>query len=535
MSVPNRRLLMGEETAQQAYDRLSVDRAPVEDLGRQMAELTIPSVYPPEGYKTGDDIPGNNQSVGAQCVNTLASNLMFLAFPPGQPIFRLEAIEYEVQQQVEQDPELWAEIKVALSRLEMSHRKRLQTTPIALTYVQYIKGLLVCGNMLWKHVTLDAPTCHLPSCYVVQRNTQGQPLITIHKETMALASMDADLREFILGLEKFRDLRDKKPWEREVCVYSVCALDTSGSEPTWQYWQELDGGDMLPDTDVETDFDAPPMWPGWLIPVFGQNWGQGYVELFRGDLYSIEAQASSLNDIVALCGFALVGVRPDGQTSIKQIREAKNLSTIPGDMENDVSVFTSQKTADGSFVSNNIQLIARRLAAAFLLQSSIQREGERVTAEEVRRIGQEVDKAMGGTYTSVAQNNQRPIMLRAIRLNEEENPNLPPIPPEVEVQVITGMDAMGATSEEINLVEYVSTIQTNFPQERIVNGRNFAKQLGAAKGLKTDGLVYTEEQVQQQQQQDRITAATQSLVDKGTAPAIDAMAAQMQQSPPTTP
>lgn len=178
--------------AEDVYNRLTTKRQAVVDMGRLMAELTVPSVFPPDGYQTGDDIPGNNQSIGAQCLNTLASALMFMAFPPNQPIMRLKALEYMVQEEVDKDPELWERITTALSRLELTHRERLQTTPIETAYVEYIKILLVGGNALWKHLRLATPTAHRPTCYVVKRDKAGEQLLVIHKETVNLQGMDQD-------------------------------------------------------------------------------------------------------------------------------------------------------------------------------------------------------------------------------------------------------------------------------------------------------------------------------------------------------
>lgn len=517
------------QNAADAYEQLTSGRQQVVDMGRLMAELTIPSVFPPEGYQPGDNLPGNNQSIGAQCVNSLASKLMFTAFPPGQPIMRLEPVEYKVQEEVDNDPELWGRIELGLSRLELAHRKRLSTTTIATAYVEYLKLLLVAGNALWKHMQLANPTYHRPDCYVVRRNNQGVPLLTIHKEVMSLQSMDVDHRAFIEDTLK-RDGKadffgDKEEWEKTVEVYSVCKLKVTAQRMTWCYWEEWEGH-TLPRTSVETDVRYPPMWPGWLIPVFGSNWGRGYCEEYRGDLFTVEAQSSATNDGAALAALSLLFVKPGSQTSIRQVREAKNLSMLPGNAD-DISVFRSDKIADYQFVLGVLDKAERRLAIAFLLEFSIQRQGERVTAEEIKRLARALDQAMGGTYTMVAQGNQKVVIMRAVRLHEDENPELPEIPEDVvEVQVVTGVDAMGQSSEADNLVEWGGTFQKLYPTtfEKITDGRDFGTRLAAAKGIKPDGLVKKPEQIAEEAQQDQMAALSQSLVDKGTGPAIKGMA-----------
>lgn len=525
--------------AADVYDRLRGKRQAVIDMARLMAELTLPSLFPPEGYSTGDDIPGNNQSIGAHCVNTLASVLLYMWFPPNQPIAKFKALEYMIQPQVDQDPDLWARVELALAQLEISHRQRLQTTAVSLVANEYLKYLIVGGNALWKQLKLAQPTAHRPDCYVVKRNKLGSPLLIIHKERVSLMGMEPDHRDFVLAHLAPDHFKDQQEWEKEVDIYSVQQFDVEDDgDPVWHYWEEFDGH-ALPDTVVTTDADTPPMHAGWLIPVFGQDWGQGYCEQYRGDLYTVEAHASSVNDGASLAALALLFNRPGSQTSIKQVREAKNLSVLSGDAA-DLTVFRSDKTADLNFVVNNLETVARRLSSAFLLQASIQRNGERVTAEEIRRLGQDIDKGTGGLYTQIAHSNQRPIIMRCIRLNEDENPKLPPLPKGlVDVQVITGMDALGDSTEYDATVDVVGTLTKLFPQEaqKRINVGNLGKRLAAFRGVKPDGLFFTDEQVTASDQAAQQRAISAQLIDKATGPAVKGFADSMNGggSPPTVP
>ena len=268
------------------------------------------------------------------------------------------------------------------------------------------------------------------------------------------------------------------------------------------------------------------MHAGWLIPVFGQDWGQGYVEQYRGDHYTVEAHASAVNDGASLAALALLFNRPGSQTSIKQIREARNLSVLPGQAD-DVTVFRSDKTADLNFVVSNLEAVARRLGSAYLLQSSVQRSGERVTAEEIRRLGQELDKATGGLYLQIAKGSQKAIIERNIRLNEAENPRLPPLPKGlVEIQVITGMDALGDSTEYDATVEVVGTTMKLFPVEgqKQLDAGNFTTRLMAFRGVKPDGLVRSAEQVAAITQQQKQEAISAQLVDKATGPDVKGLA-----------
>lgn len=506
-------------------------RQGVLDIGREMAELTIPSVLPPEDYQAGDPLPGNNQSLGAQLVGNLANKLMFMAFPPGQPIMRWPPKGNSVQQEVRQNPAMWAELQVALSQLEILHRDRFASTPMKDTYVNYMKLLLIAGNGLWKQLKLDEPSFFRPDTYIVIRTASFVPLTVVHKETVLFDTLDPDIQDALKALpdfeEKMQDQKDKPLWEREVCIYSCQKVHVEdGGERVWDYWQEWEGH-PLEGTEVTTDYDTPPMWPGYLIPVYGSHWARSYCEEYRGDLFTLEANSSSLNDIAALLALALTFVKPGSQTSIKQVRTAKNLSVLPGNAE-DVTVFRSEKTADQNGTITHLEMVARRLSSAFLLQSSIQRSGERVTKEEIVRLGSELDQAMGGLYTQNSQSNQLVIFKRAVRLHEEEDPTLPD-PTEggkLTMQVHSGVDALGNSTEWTNHVEWASTNQALFPNtwEQIADGRDFATRTAAMRGIKPDGLVKSQEQLAADQQQAQQQALIQSAMDKGIGPAVKGMA-----------
>lgn len=532
---------LGEgETAKDLYEVLAAKREPVVAMARRMAALTIPSAFPPDGYNPGDDLPGNNQSASAGLVNGLASTLMFTAFPPGQPVFNLKIIETTISDDVERDPELYSQLQLSLSRLEIAHRALMMTTNLTSTYTEFIKQLLIAGNCLWKQLSREEPMFFKCDQYVVKRSAAGHPLLMILEEMTPLRSLEPDLREFIMSKPEAEKLKDASggdgghvnEWEREIPIYSVCRLVVEeGGEKTWEYWEEWEGH-TLPGTEAAVDYDYPPMWSAWLIPVYGKDWGRSYCEEYRGDLYSLENQWSSLNDGSALAALALLFVKAGATTSVNSVREARNLSILTGDAA-DLTVFRSDKTADLSWVYNVAQGIENRLDRVFLRQQSIQRSGERVTAEEIRRLSVEIDKALGGLYTTIAQGPQRRIIMRNIALNTEEVESLPELPKEVvRVEIATGIDAMGNSTDFDNLMDYSAAGRAAFPVsfEQVHNPHDFFTRLASAKGIKPTGLVKTPEQTAQEQQAAKQDAMMQTIVDKGAGPAAGQLAAMAKEN-----
>jgi hypothetical protein len=525
-------------SAEDAYKDHEADgqKAGVMYQAEKLAELTIPSVFPPQGWKVGDDLPANNQGIGSKAVNSLASVLMFMAFPPGQPILKWNIATYRIRDEIKNDPEFYANTVLALAELEITHRERLQATPIATAYVGYLKQLIVTGNALWKHLKLDEPTYHTMRSYVVKRDEAGNQLLIVHKRCVTLDTLSKEHREQVRA--KLTDVeqtapesqRRKRDWEITVDVYDTQRLHIADDgEKTWCYWEECKG-ETLEGTEVETDYDNPPLWAGWLIPVYGQNWGISYCLEYVGDFYSLEASSSSINDGASAAALSLLFARPGGP-SIKQVREAKNLSVLPGTAE-DLTMFRTDKQGDFNFVLKYLEMIQSRVESAFLMQESIQRSGERVTAEEIRRLGQALDKALGGLYTEIAQGNQRVVITRAVHLHEDEDDELPQPPSDiVSIRIITGIDALGNSTEFDNLMEYSQAAMTAFPQSFEVyhNPGNFFTRLASSKAVRPDGLIKSTAAVTQEQAQAKQEAMQQTLLEKGTTPAVKGIADAMSQ------
>jgi len=507
------------------------NRQQVVDMGRQMAQLTIPSVMPPLGYRTGDDLPGTNQSAGSRAVNNLASKLMFMAFPPGQPMMRLIPVETKLQPEIDRDPALYARIELALSRVEEDHRERAATLQLATAWVGYVKLLLVAGNALWKHVTLECPTYHPLTQWVCSRDMKGHPLVTIHEEIVRVSTLPKDVRAQIL-LEN-ENLKQQEEWTREATIYSVCRYVRDDSSDKyedghWEYWEETEKGTLIDGTSVECDYEAPPMWPGWCIPVYGQNYGRSYVEEYRGDFYILENGYSALNDGAALASLSLMFVKPGGRTSLRQVQNAKNLTMLSGSAE-DITTFRAEKGGDLEFVLNLIERAEQRVGQAFLVNASVMRQGERVTAEEVERTGQDLDQAMGGLYTELAQGHQRKMVTRFVRLHEESADDIPELPPDlVRIGVITGVDAMGRSKDQQDLLNFGKGINATFPPNsptaRILNPFDFATRLASTMGIKPDGLVNSEQQVEAKDQQQQQQAQQAQIAYKVAGPAAGPLA-----------
>jgi hypothetical protein len=212
-------------------------------------------------------------------------------------------------------------------------------------------------------------------------------------------------------------------------------------------------------------------------------------------------------------------------TKARTISNAPNLAVRAG-VGDDVSVIQVEKFNDFRVARETLESIERRLAAAFLLNQSVQRDAERVTAEEIRLMANELETSLGGIYSLLSHELQLPLVKRIISVLEKTE-KLPQLPEGVvEPVIITGFEALGRGNDANKLATFLQTATQILGPEAVigyVNTSDVLKRLGVGFGIDMKGLIKTEEQVQQerqefqrqQQQAEMMKAATPNAVTQG--------------------
>src|SRR3546814_2492606 len=100
------------------------------------------------------------------------------------------------------------------------------------------------------------------------------------------------------------------------------------------------------------------------------------------------------------------------------------------------------KTMDFSVASQVAERLELRLSHAFMLQSGTVRNAERVTAEEIRAMAQELENVLGGVYTVLSAEFPLPLIRRILYVLIRQG-EAPELPKSVVPTVVTGFEAMG--------------------------------------------------------------------------------------------
>lgn len=515
------------QTAAERYAQLETEKAAYLQRAREVAKLTIPHLVPPEGSSgtTVLDIP--YQGTGAECVNHLAAKLTLALFPPGGSFFRFDIDSYLLQQLAEKASEMGGdpeqareEFDAALQRYEKAVLIRMEQKGVRARMNEATRQLITAGNvLLWfrpdggvKYFKLDK--------YVVKRDGEGNVLEVIVKESVARQTLPAEVRDAlpetpVEGKEKDADL------DLYTYIYR--------SDDQWIMWQEVEGVGKVETTEGTAPLDKPVWVPLRWTVIDGEDYGRGHAEEFLGDLRSLEVLTKAIVRFSYAASKVLIFVDENGLTQAVDIEESESGDVVPGNAK-DVTTLQLEKYHDFQVAKDVAKEIETRLQRRFLLFSSIQRAGERVTAEEIRTLAQELEQALGGIYSILAQELQYPLVVAVISIMQREGA-LPKLPDgSVQPQIIAGLEGLGRSSDLTKLELFWTTMKNVFGDSlnEYANVGAAGTSIATALGVDIKGLLKTDEDVADARAQ--AAQAQQAQAVAGPAMQLAGKAAEIQAS-----
>ena len=510
------------------YEQLVVDRNVYLDRARSAAKLTIPTLFPPDGSSSGNNFPTPWQSMGARCVNNLAAKLLLALFPPNAPFFKLQLDDYAIEKMTQQQG-MRAEVEKALNKIERAVTTEIETTTSRPSLFELLKQLIVGGNaLLVVEPKSNKLRVHKLTQYVCKRDPAGHELEIIVKECISALELPEPLRT---QLGKAASAGDEKAKD-DIDLYTGYKLVQHGGQPQWRVWQEIDGK-VLPGSGHFPRDKSPARAIRWTA-LDGEDYGRGMCEEYLGDLKSLEGLQKALVQGAAAAAKVLFLVRPNSTTSKAALTKSESGEVHSGHAD-DVSVVQMEKFGDFRTALETRNDLIQSLSFAFMLNSAIQRNGERVTAEEIRYMAQELEQGLGGVYSTLSQDLQLPLVT-ILMSNMERQQRLPSLPKgTVKPAITTGIEAIGRGQDIDRLTGFAQTISAVLGPEttaRYLNVPDFIKRVATAKQLDQAGLVKDEATVQQEAQQAQMAALAQRAAPNVVNKMGDAMMAQQQGATP---
>lgn len=501
MAEPGDKSGLSAEGAKAVYDRLANDRAPYVTRAENNASYTIPAVFPKESDNGSTNYVTPYQSVGARGLNNLAAKMLLSLFPVGEPFFKLAINEFALKQVG--DTEVVQQASIGLSLVERVAMRYVEGASIRPTAFEGMKQLLVAGNFLW-YMPPGEQTMRLYrlTSYVVERDSNGGIIQGVTKESIAAVNLPDDLKELVEG-------GGQENPNQQVDVYTHFYRDVDSDQ--WLSYQEI-AGEVVESSKNTFPKDGLPWIPVRLFKIDGESYGRSFVEEYIGDLVSLENLSKSIVEFAQAASKVLFLVEPSGVTQARRLTKAANGSFVAG-RKSDISVFQMEKYNDFQVAKSTADGIEQRLSYAFLLNSAVQRNAERVTAEEIRFVANELEATLGGVYSVLSSEFQLP-MAKRVLIDLQLTNKIPDLPQEaVEPTVVTGLDAIGRGQDLDKLMTFTSAASVAFQQTPgEINWSNYILRIAEATGIDPQGLIPTPQERQaaqaaQIQQQAALSAA----------------------------
>ncbi len=542
-------------TAAQTYAKYVEVREPYLKRARDASRLTIPSLVPPRWVGPHADLPTPYQGVGAMGVNNLSSKLLLSLLPPTQPFFRLVPLDPEALRQG--GDKVQTEIEEGLARMEKVIASEIEVMALRVKVFEALKHLIIAGNVVL-HLQPDGASRVVGlEQFVARRDPMGWLECLIVKESLDRDTLPPELEALVSRTAKAADPipgpgieaadPQRQGYYRRDAVALYTCVDWDADKEMYRLYQEVEGK-RVP--------NVQGMYPPALLPfrvlryaaIDGEDYGRGMVEEVIGDLVSLEGLMRSIVEAAAISSRCVGLVDPGGAATADDLNRAANGAYIVG-RATDVTYPPVNKGGDLQVALAVIQRIEERLQRAFLLNTAVQRQAERVTAEEIRFVAQELESTLGGVFSVLSQELQLPLaQLVMDRLARQGR--IPKLPKgTIRPAIVTGIEALGRGQELAKLQIAMQAAQAFVGPEAVgqyINVRTVLGQVFAAAGVDTTGILRTEEEVnaanQQVQLQEMIQRLGPSVIDQigpGVGPALGLPGPpegpQQQQPPPATP
>lgn len=509
-----------KQTAKERYGTLEGSRNTCLERARECSDLTIPGLIPRDGMNDSFLLVTPYQSLGARGVNNLASKLLLALLPPNTAFFRLsmdEDVEAKFAAQApnpDGTPGTKSLIDDALAKIERKITRRVEASNARPIFFETLKQLIVGGNALLFADKSKNRVYRLDQ-YVIVRDPTGLPLECVIQEHTLPAALPEDIQQLC---ELNQDSATK------VCLYTHIKWNYTAK--TVDYYQECNGTE-LPKSKGSHPIDKTPWCPLRWQPFANSDYGRGLCDEYIGDLRSLEGIRTAIVQFAAAAAKIVFLMHPNATTDETDLVEAESGDVITGSAA-DVDILQLEKEADFQVAKATMDELTVSLSSCFLLQGGSVRDAERVTAEEIRALAQELEDALGGVYTILSTELQLPYVNRVQSQMTKEG-ELPPLPKgAVQPSITTGFEALGRNHVAAKMKAWLVDCTATLGQQVVamyVQPNAVMNAFGKNYGVENlSDLLRTDAQVQQMQQaeaqQNAMTKAAPGVAQEVTKGAV---------------
>lgn len=475
------------------------------------AAYTLPKLCTPPGYsQSSNELSHDFQAVGAQVVNHLSNKMMLALFAPSRPFFRLDATP-EMRKQLASLGAPESQVTEMLAHGEREAVKTLDRLALRPKLYEVLKHLIVIGNVLL--CLEDSVRVIGIKKYCVRRSLTGKLLELLIADKVLFDELEPAVQATVLQHTHF-------PADKEVTLYKWIKRNAVGEYEMEQWVDTL----KLPN-----QFNGK--WPEKDLPYRVLTWdlsddshyGTGLVEDYKADFAGLSTLSKAQVIGAVLASEFRWLVNPAGLTKPEDLEQSANGAAIPG-QKDDISLIESSKSADLQVTLAMAGEYVDRIGRGFLMGAQGIRDAERVTAEEIRLVANELETALGGAYSRTAVDLQIPLAYWLMDMT-----GIGADGSGFEATVITGLDALSRTGDLEDLKMWLADMGavSTLPPELLTRLKieDLALALAAPRRVAVAQFLKSPEQIAQEQEQVRAaeqeTMAAQAGINAGAAAAVN--------------
>ena len=467
------------------YINLEAERNTYLSKAQDYARLTLPNVFPSETSGSTESQHGFS-SLGAKVVNHLVNKMVQTLFPSHMPFFKLDFSDEGRNALAAQkiDP---TTLKEVLAVATDKATKLIGSKASRIAFIEALKQLIIGGNSLL-YAPKGRKTLAIPlDNYVVERDTQGDFIEIITKQTKHLHTFPEELQPAIEQALKAKGSKAKQGEQQEVDLFTWIYRTSEDEFVVAQTAMDI----LLLDKQIVKADELPWIPLTWNL-AYGRDYGNGLVEDYSGDFYATEFLREALAKGLVLMADVKYMLKAGSITRPEDIFNTPTGEVITGNID-DVGVLQLEKHANYEFISVVLDDYGKSISDGFLMGSASRRQGERVTAYEISLDARELEGAFGGQYSMFGETWQKPFARTII---SEVGLKLPKTT--FEPEILTGLDALARAGDLELIRQYTEALQfpATWPEQiqQITNFEIYSREVASSLGLKQPWILSEEEQ-----------------------------------------
>lgn len=470
----------GELNPKEFYTKFLGGRRDHEDTAKAISALTLPYIMMEDGASSSTKYRDTiSQAFCGRLVNTLKAKMGMSLLPPSTSSFRLEPDKDALNALIGANPDAKAVVYEQLSSAVNMINKEIEAQQIRDTIFDMLTQLIVVGSVIMEKKPNKGIMLHTLRNFTVDLDAHGEPRAMCIVET--LKDLPPDITPPTV--------------QEEYKLYTL--LERDPVLENWRMTQSIEDV-IVGQEQMFKDTSLPFQYVGWTW-TDGDKYHRPYAEDYLPDM----EQYNQLSDLITKGSIVAAKVilfvdEKGNRTRKRDIANSKNGAVVDGRAD-DVTALQLQKNFDFQIPMERLNDIGRNLSSAFLMNESVTRDAERVTAQEIRFMAQELEtSSLSGVYSKLAKKVSR-------RIVEWIMDELGIKFKGISVNVITGLDALGRSQE----AQKLDAVVQRFAAMNLMHWLNEDELVGrylALEGVDSTDLLRTPTEVnnllsQQQQQQ----------------------------------